>query len=83
MPFKHANHFIYNSYTPAKITVVAVAASSILLTSLLRVLYGVRNARADRAGGPARSFIERQFIKSRGLDEDAEEEEGADFRYSY
>ncbi|KAL2855653.1 major facilitator superfamily domain-containing protein [Aspergillus pseudodeflectus] len=52
-------------YTPAKITIVAVNASAMVVSTALRVLYGMRNARAQGRGpgGEARGSIEGRFMK--------------------
>jgi hypothetical protein len=69
-------------YTPAKITLVAVNATAIIVSTMLRVLYGRRNARADRVGGPAQSRMEiRLADKRRG--EEGEAGEVSTFRYVY
>ncbi|KAL2826770.1 MFS general substrate transporter [Aspergillus pseudoustus] len=65
-------------YTPAKITIVAVNASAMVVSTALRVLYGARNAKAERSGGKAMGSIERRLSKEEG--------EGAGvggFRYVY
>ncbi|PYH46052.1 putative MFS transporter [Aspergillus saccharolyticus JOP 1030-1] len=61
-------------YLPAKITIVAVNAGAILISTSLRVVYGRRNARANRMGRAAGSGRERR-----------QEEDGGelDFRYVY
>ncbi|PYH83554.1 MFS general substrate transporter [Aspergillus uvarum CBS 121591] len=48
-------------YIPAKITIVAVNAGAIVISTTLRVVYGRRNARANRLGQAAGSRIERQL----------------------
>ncbi|KAL3442376.1 MFS general substrate transporter [Aspergillus insuetus] len=58
-------------YTPAKITLVAVNAAAFIVSTALRVLYGRRNARADRVGGPARSRMEIRLADKR-RDEEGE-----------
>ncbi|KAL2869473.1 major facilitator superfamily domain-containing protein [Aspergillus lucknowensis] len=63
-------------YIPAKITIVAVNAAAIVVSTALRVLYGVRNAKADRMGDSARSSIEAKLING-------EREEDVAFRYVY
>ncbi|XHG08009.1 hypothetical protein AWENTII_011138 [Aspergillus wentii] len=53
-------------YLPAKITVVAVSAAAIVISACLRVLYGMRNSKADRLGVAARSYLEKKL----GRDDD-------------
>ncbi|PYH29651.1 MFS general substrate transporter [Aspergillus neoniger CBS 115656] len=45
-------------YIPAKITIVAVNAGAIIISTMLRVVYGRRNARANRLGRAAGSRME-------------------------
>ncbi|KAL2809069.1 MFS general substrate transporter [Aspergillus granulosus] len=68
-------------YIPAKITLVAVNASAIVVSTALRVLYGKRNARADREGGPAQSRMEIRLADKRRVEE-GETGENSQFRYS-
>ncbi|KAL4966185.1 MFS general substrate transporter [Aspergillus stella-maris] len=70
-------------YTPAKITLVAVNAAAIVVSTSLRVLYGRRNARAERVGGPARSRMERKIEDKRRGEIMADEQDGSAFRYVY
>ncbi|KAL5357581.1 major facilitator superfamily domain-containing protein [Aspergillus floccosus] len=53
------------AYIPAKITIVAVNAAAIVISTCLRVLYGYRNKRADRLGTPARSRLEAKLAQGR------------------
>ncbi|KAL5344045.1 MFS general substrate transporter [Aspergillus crustosus] len=53
-------------YIPAKITIVAVNASAIVVATTLRILYGMRNSRAVRVGGPAWSRLEVKMAEQRG-----------------
>ncbi|PLN80414.1 MFS general substrate transporter [Aspergillus taichungensis] len=62
-------------YFPAKLTLVAVNAAGIVVSTVLRVLYGMRNARASRMGMPAMGRIEGK-LQSDGSDQ-------AGFRYVY
>ncbi|RAL08063.1 allantoate permease [Aspergillus homomorphus CBS 101889] len=48
-------------YIPAKITLVAVSAGAIVVSTSLRVLYGRRNARANRSGRAAGSWLEQRL----------------------
>ncbi|PYI25855.1 MFS general substrate transporter [Aspergillus indologenus CBS 114.80] len=64
-------------YIPAKITIVAVNTGAIVISTTLRVVYGRRNARANRLGHAAGSRIERQL---EGAGRGGEE---VDFRYVY
>ncbi|KAL3478284.1 major facilitator superfamily domain-containing protein [Aspergillus californicus] len=57
-------------YLPAKITIVAVNASGIVISTVLRFLYGARNANAERVGGSAKSLMERKIAK--GGDEEGD-----------
>ncbi|KAL4954389.1 major facilitator superfamily domain-containing protein [Aspergillus filifer] len=71
-------------YTPAKITLVAVNAAAIVVSTSLRVLYGKRNARADRVGKPARSRMERKIEDKRREEiAEADAQDGSEFRYVY
>jgi hypothetical protein len=53
------------NYFPAKLTLVASTAASVLIAMLLRVLYGYRNARADELGEPAMSHVEANAVRGR------------------
>ncbi|KAF2423803.1 allantoate permease [Tothia fuscella] len=53
------------NYYPAKITLVASTSCSILVALALRLLYGYRNARAERLGEPAMSHLEAKAIRER------------------
>ena len=66
-----------NRYIPAKITIVAVNAGAIIISTMLRVVYGRRNARANRLGRAAGSRMEER-LRSEGDDEGV-----VDFRYVY
>ncbi|KAL4925534.1 putative MFS transporter [Aspergillus undulatus] len=68
-------------YIPAKITIVVTNAVAIGLCTGLRVLYGMRNRKADRLGISARSFIEERVAKGGG--NHLEDDEDARFRYVY
>ncbi|GKZ58781.1 hypothetical protein AnigIFM49718_004617 [Aspergillus niger] len=62
-------------YIPAKITIVAVNAGAIIISTTLRVVYGRRNARANRLGQAAGSRMEERLRSE-------EDDEGVvDFRY--
>lgn len=67
-------------YLPAKITLIAVMGAAIVVAIGLRVLYGIRNARADKFEEPAMSHFERNaVVRARAvLDFGATE-----YRYSY
>ncbi|KAJ0421480.1 major facilitator superfamily domain-containing protein [Aspergillus carlsbadensis] len=69
-------------YIPAKITIVAVNASAIVVSTALRVLYGMRNARAERRdpGCDAKGSIEGRFIKEGDVSNGSR---GGGFRYVY
>ncbi|KAL4802576.1 major facilitator superfamily domain-containing protein [Aspergillus unguis] len=64
-------------YYPAKFTLVAVSIAAIILSTVLRFIYGARNKKADRLGVSARSWMEARIAKG----EDREEDPG--FRYVY
>ncbi|KAJ5742031.1 hypothetical protein N7533_011440 [Penicillium manginii] len=51
-------------YIPAKITLVAVNAAAIVVSTVLRMLYARRNSNADRLGTPARSKMEARLSDS-------------------
>ncbi|KAJ5691689.1 hypothetical protein N7488_012424 [Penicillium malachiteum] len=65
-------------YIPAKITLVAVNAAAVVISTALRILYGRRNATADRLGTPARSAMEARVASESGA-----EDSHPDFRYVY
>lgn len=67
-------------YIPAKITLVAVNAASMVIATAMRIMYGRRNARANRAGTPARSWLEERMA-SEAVVEDVHDDK--DFRYVY
>ncbi|BAE66559.1 unnamed protein product [Aspergillus oryzae RIB40] len=69
------------AYIPAKITIVAVNAGAIVVSSALRIVYGRRNARADRLGTPARSRMEGKLANGRMAEEDVQDD--VNFRYVY
>ncbi|RAK76908.1 MFS general substrate transporter [Aspergillus fijiensis CBS 313.89] len=66
-------------YIPAKITIVAVNAGAIVISTTLRGVYGRRNARAERLGQSAGSHMERR-LEGAGVGAGGE---GVDFRYVY
>ncbi|CAG8083159.1 unnamed protein product [Penicillium salamii] len=65
-------------YIPAKITIVAVNAAAIVVSTSLRIVYGRRNSTADRLGRPARSLIETRLAE-KCQSEDVHDDEN--FRY--
>jgi MFS family permease len=67
-------------YIPAKITLIVAMAAAIVVALLLRVLYGVRNARADKYEQPAMSRIERNAVLGARAFLDFGDTE---YRYSY
>lgn len=67
-------------YIPAKITLVAVNAAAIVVSTSLRIMYGRRNKRADQLGMPARSFMEAKMANKGGM-QDVHDDEN--FRYVY
>lgn len=67
-------------YIPAKITIVAVNAAAIVVSTSLRIVYGRRNSTADRLGRPARSLIETRLAE-KCQSEDVHDDEN--FRYVY
>lgn len=61
---------------------MAVNAGAIVVATALRVVYGFRNAQANRLGTPARSLIETKLASRRvGVEEDVHDDVG--FRYVY
>ncbi|KAE8364679.1 major facilitator superfamily domain-containing protein [Aspergillus caelatus] len=68
------------AYIPAKITIVAVNAGAIIVSTALRIVYGRRNARADRLGTPARSRMEGKLANGRMAEEDVHDD--VNFRMS-
>ena len=69
-----------NRYIPAKITLVAVNASAIVVSTSLRLLYGRRNKKADQLGVPARSRMEAKMADKGGVGDVHDDE---NFRYVY
>lgn len=67
-------------YIPAKITLVAVNAAAIVISTSLRLMYGRRNKRADQLGVPARSSMEAKMANKDGV-QDVHDDEN--FRYVY
>lgn len=67
-------------YIPAKITLVAVNAAAIVVSTSLRIMYGRRNRKADQLGVPARSFMEAKMANKSAL-QDVHDDEN--FRYVY
>ncbi|KAJ5125095.1 uncharacterized protein N7515_008920 [Penicillium bovifimosum] len=67
-------------YIPAKITIVAVNAAAIVVSTALRIVYGRRNTAADRLGTPARSLVETRPAGKRGVQDVYPDE---NFRYVY
>lgn len=74
-------HPNFPRYIPAKITIVAVNAAAIVISTGLRVLYGYRNKRADRLGTPARSRLEAKLAQGRAGHGDVHDD--VNFRYVY
>ncbi|KAI9370119.1 major facilitator superfamily domain-containing protein [Aspergillus egyptiacus] len=64
------------AYIPAKIAIVAASAAAIVVSTSLRVVYGRRNSRAERVGGPAMCLMERRLAKR-------QEPEYVDRRFRY
>lgn len=71
---------LFLSYIPAKITIVAVNAAAIIVSTALRIMYGRRNSAADRLGKPARSLIEARLAQKSQI-QDVHDDEN--FRYVY
>ncbi|KAJ5129128.1 uncharacterized protein N7515_005167 [Penicillium bovifimosum] len=67
-------------YIPAKITIVAINAAAIVVSTALRIMYGRRNTAADRLGTPARSLVETRLAGKRGVQDVYPDE---NFRYVY
>jgi hypothetical protein len=65
-------------YLPAKIAIVIANAAAIVVASVLRVLYGRRNAKVDRCGGSAGAELEERFMK-----DDKGKVSGDGFQYVY
>ncbi|CAI7588924.1 unnamed protein product [Penicillium pancosmium] len=65
-------------YIPAKITLVAVNAAAIVVSTTLRMLYARRNSTAERLGTPARSKMEAR-LSSKNHTNDVHDD--ASFRY--
>ncbi|KAJ5335596.1 hypothetical protein N7452_007999 [Penicillium brevicompactum] len=67
-------------YLPAKITIVAVNAAAVIISTALRIVYGRRNSAAERLGTPARSLLEARLAQ-RSQVQDVHDD--ANFRYVY
>ena len=59
---------------------MAVNAAAILISTALRVMYGMRNATADRLGAPARSSMEARLANKSSM-RDVHDDDN--FRYVY
>lgn len=70
-------------YIPAKITVVAVNAAAIVVSTALRIMYGRRNTTADRLGTPARSLIEARLTEKGDVQDVQNVHVDENFRYVY
>lgn len=70
-------------YLPAKITVFGVAGGSIIVTALLRVLYGIRNAKTAAARNAELEAIDRGDIDARRVEEDQTDCTNLAFHYVY
>lgn len=60
---------------------VAVNAGAIVVSTVLRIMYGLRNSTADRLGAPARSAMEAKLAREGEVQVHADGEEN--FRYVY
>jgi hypothetical protein len=67
-------------YLPAKITLIVVMGTTIVVAIGLRMLYRMRNARADRYREPAMSRFERNSVIRAGASLDFADTK---YRYSY
>ncbi|KAJ5602225.1 hypothetical protein N7510_011759 [Penicillium lagena] len=67
-------------YIPAKITLVAVNAAAIVVSTILRIMYGRRNTIADHLGTPARSKLEARMAGKQTV-QDVHDDQS--FRYVY
>jgi len=67
-------------YLPAKITLIAVMGGAVVVAVGLRLLYGIRNAHADRCDEPAMSHFERRAVVTARAVLDFGDTE---YRYSY
>jgi len=67
-------------YLPAKITLIVVMGTTIVVAIGLRILYGMRNTRADRFREPAMSHFERDSVLKTGACLDFADTK---YRYSY
>ena len=70
----------YHRYLPAKITIVAVNAAAVIISTALRIVYGRRNSAAERLGTPARSLLEARLAQKSQV-QDVHDD--VDFRYVY
>jgi hypothetical protein len=69
----------HSGYFPAKVTLVVSTSTSIIVAIALRLLYGYRNARAEKLGEPAMSHVEARAIRSRSSVDFAD----PGYRYEY
>jgi hypothetical protein len=60
---------------------VAVNAGAIIVSTALRIVYGLRNSRANQLGTPARSRMEEKLASGRTAEEDVHDD--VNFRYVY
>ncbi|KAK1251889.1 hypothetical protein MKX07_007368 [Trichoderma sp. CBMAI-0711] len=70
-------------YLPAKITVLGVAGASIIVTILLRVLYGMRNAKTAAARQAELEAIRRGEIDAKAVDDSQTDLTNPTFQYVY
>ncbi|KAJ5337257.1 uncharacterized protein N7506_005279 [Penicillium brevicompactum] len=69
----------FKGYT-MKITIVAVNAAAVIISTALRIVYGRRNSAAERLGTPARSLLEARLAQKSQV-QDVHDD--ANFRYVY
>lgn len=62
---RNKEYLTLTSYQHAKITLVASTSASIVVAVALRLLYGYRNARAEKLGEPAMSHVEAKAVRGR------------------
>ncbi|KAH6605761.1 hypothetical protein Trco_004914 [Trichoderma cornu-damae] len=70
-------------YLPAKITVLGVAGGSIVVTILLRILYGVRNAKTAAARKAEVEAINRGELDAKTVDDEQTDLTNPAFQYVY
>jgi hypothetical protein len=70
----------FDSYMPAKITLVVCLGTAVFFSAALKILYSYRNNRADQYNEPAMSHFERDAVRNSGASLDFADRS---YRFSY